>query len=209
MSIRSLGCFGFDEVGLVSPKKTWPNDTGIRASKHFELTAKKVKTFNSIPEAVSKSNIVIATSVRRRELSIPLINFEEIDKLKAKKITILFGQENNGLSNKEISYANYILTIPTQKSKSLNLSHTVAVVAYMLSRSSTIDEETILQSGLKPQETEKFISYLMQLLENRRFTTIKSKTHNLELSLRSFLKTSKIDQKMLKTVYGIIKNLTK
>ena len=135
MSIRSLGCFGFDEVGLVSPKKSWPNDKGIRASKHFELIAKKVKTFNSIPEAVSKSNIVVATSVRRRELSIPLISFDEIDKLKAKKITILFGQENNGLSNKEISYANYILTIPTQKSKSLNLSHTVAVVAYMLSRS--------------------------------------------------------------------------
>ena len=174
MSIRSLGCFGFDEVGLVSPKKSWPNDKGIRASKHFELIAKKVKTFNSIPEAVSKSNIVVATSVRRRELSIPLISFDEIDKLKAKKITILFGQENNGLSNKEISYANYILTIPTQKGKSLNLSHSVAVVAYMLSRSNKIDEETILQSGLKPQEIEKFISYLMQLLENRRFTTIKA-----------------------------------
>ena len=209
MSIRSLGCFGFDEVGLVSPKKSWPNDTGIRASKHFELTAKKVKTFNSIPEAVSKSNIVIATSVRRRELSIPLINFEEIDKLKAKKITILFGQENNGLSNKEISYANYILTIPTQKSKSLNLSHTVAVVAYMLSRSTKVVEKTIVKNSLKSQDIEKFISYLMQILENRRFTTIKSKTHNLELSLRSFLKTSKIDQKMLKTAYGIIKNLTK
>ena len=101
MSIRSLGCFGFEEVGLVSPKKPWPNDKGIRSSKHFESVAKKVKTFNSIPEAIVKSDLVIATSVRKRELSIPLINIEEVDKLKAKKITILFGQENNGLSNKE------------------------------------------------------------------------------------------------------------
>jgi len=209
MSIRSLGCFGFEEVGLVSPKKPWPNDKGIRSSKHFESIAKKVKTFNSIPEAIAKSDLVIATSVRKRELNIPLINIEEVNKSKAKKMTILFGQENNGLSNKEISYANYILTIPTQRGKSLNLSHSVAVVAYMLSRSSKIDEETILQSGLKTQETEKFISYLMQLLENRRFTTIKAKTQNLELSLRSFLKTSNIDQKMLKTAYGVIKFLTK
>ena len=161
MSIRSLGCFGFEEVGLVSPKKPWPNDKGIRSSKHFEPIAKKVKTFNSIPEAIAKSDLVIATSVRKRELNIPLINIEEVNKSKAKKMTILFGQENNGLSNKEISYANYILTIPTQKGKSLNLSHSVAVVAYMLSRSNKIDEETIFQSGLKPQETEKFISYLM------------------------------------------------
>ena len=209
MSIRSLGCFGFEEVGLVSPKKPWPNDKGISSSKHFESVAKKVKTFNSIPEAIVKSDLVIATSVRKRELSIPLINIEEVDKLKAKKITFLFGQENNGLSNKEISYANYILTIPTQKSKSLNLSHSVSVVAYMLSKSPKVDKETIVQSGLKPQETEKFISYLMQLLENRRFTTIKAKTQNLELSLRIFLKTSNIDQKMLKTAYGVIKFLTK
>ena len=209
MSIRSLGCFGFDEVGLVSPKKSWPNDKGIRASKYFELIANKVKTFKSIPDAISKSNIVVATSVRRRELSIPLINFEEINKLKATKITILFGQENNGLSNKEISYANYILTIPTQKNKSLNLSHTVAIVAYMLSRSTKVPEETIVKNNLKSQDIEKFINYLMLLLENRQFTTIEAKTHNLELSLRSFLKTSNIDQKMLKTAYGVIKNLTK
>ena len=209
MSIRSLGCFGFDEVGLVSPKKSWPNDKGIRASKYFELIANKVKTFKSIPDAISKSNIVVATSVRRRELSIPLINFEEINKFKSTKITILFGQENNGLSNKEISYANYILTIPTQKNKSLNLSHTVAIVAYMLSRSTKVVEETILQNGLKSKDIEKFISYLMPILENRRFTTIKAKTQNLELSLRGFLKTSNIDQKMLKTAYGVIKNLTK
>ena len=209
MSIRSLGCFGFEEVGLVSPKKPWPNDKGIRSSKHFEPIAKKVKTFNSIPEAIAKSDLVIATSVRKRELNIPLINIEEVGKSKAKKMTILFGQENNGLSNKEISYANYILTIPTQKSKSLNLSHTVAVVAYMLSRSTKVAEETIVKNSLKSQDIEKFISYLMSILENRRFTTIKAKTHNLEISLRSFLKTSKIDQKMLKTAYGVIKNLTK
>ena len=209
MSIRSLGCFGFDEIGLVNPKKPWPNDKGIRSTKHFESVAKKVKTFYSIPEAVAKSDLVIATSVRKRELQIPLINIEEVDKLKAKKITILFGQENNGLSNKEISYANYILTIPTQKSKSLNLSHSVAVVAYMLSGSPKVDEENIMNNSLKPQETEKFISFLMQLLANRRFTTVKAKTQNLELSLRSFLKTSNIDQKMLKTAYGVIKFLTK
>jgi tRNA/rRNA methyltransferase len=209
MSIRSLGCFGFEDINLINPKKVWPNDKGIRASKHFESIAKKIKTFSSIPEAIAKSNMVIATSVRRRDLQIPLINFEDIEKLEAKKISILFGQENNGLSNKEISYANYILTIPTQKNKSLNLSHSITIVAYMLSRSASVSEEAIFPKGLKSEEIEKFISYLMHLLENRRFTTIKAKAENLELSLRSFIKTSNIDQKMLKTAYGIIKFLTK
>jgi tRNA/rRNA methyltransferase len=79
----------------------------------------------------------------------------------------------------------------------------------MLSRPTSVSEEKIFQNGLKSEETEKFISYLMQLLKNRRFTTIKAKAENLELTLRSFIKSTNIDQKMLKTAYGIIKFLTK
>ena len=41
-----------------------------------------------------------------------------------KKIGFLFGSEASGLSNNEISYANYTLQIPTNPDfKSLNLSH--------------------------------------------------------------------------------------
>ena len=36
-----------------------------------------------------------------------------------------------------------------------------------------------------------------------------AKAENLELTLRSFIKSTNIDQKMLKTAYGIIKFLTK
>ena len=63
MSIRSLGCFGFDEVSLVSPKKKCPNDKRIRASKHFELIAKKVKTFKKLNQSNSKFEINMMLSL--------------------------------------------------------------------------------------------------------------------------------------------------
>ena len=38
----------------------------------------------------------------------------------------MFGPEASGLSNKDLSYSNYILQIPTSKKfKSLNLSHSL------------------------------------------------------------------------------------
>lgn len=210
MSLRSIGCFGFENLSLVSPRKIWPNDKGIKSAKHFSSLVKKVKVYQSIPEAMKGSDILIATTVRKRDFHIPPIKVNEISKLKSKKISILFGQENNGLSNKEISHANFLLSLPTYNKSSLNLSHTVALIAYELSQISLSNiNPTFENSQASSKDIEKFLSFLMKILEKRKFTSISSKRDNLEISLRNFLKTSKIDQKQIKTAYGILKFITK
>ena len=45
MSIRSIGCFGFEKLDLVNPRNNWPNEKGLNSSKHFKKIAKKVRTF--------------------------------------------------------------------------------------------------------------------------------------------------------------------
>ena len=209
MSIRSIGCFGFEQLDLVNPRNIWPNEKGIKSAKHFEKIAKKVKTFSSIPEAIYKSDVVIATTVRPRDIQIPYIKLEGIAKIKSKKISIIFGQENNGLNNKEISYANYILTLPTHNQSSLNLSHAVSIVAFYINQLKTTYPEKLLNKRINSTQIEKFINFLMMKLKDKGFTTIPSKSQNLEISIRNFLKTNNIDEKMLKTVYGMLKFITK
>ena len=211
MSLRSLGCFGFENLILVNPRNSWPNEKGIRASKHFSDLANKIKTFNSLEEAIAKNDIVIATTVRQRDFVIPQINFKDIETIKAKNICILFGQENNGLNNLELSHANYILTIPTRNSHSLNLSHCISIVAYELSKMFNAETKHESLKIIKPSSSdiEKFINFLMNLLNKQGFTTILSKKINLEISIRNFLKTSNITQKSLKTAFGILKFITK
>ena len=47
----------------------------------------------------------------------------------------MFGPEASGLSNKDLSYSNFILQIPTSpKFKSLNLSHSLTIVCYEIFR---------------------------------------------------------------------------
>ena len=209
MSIRSIGCFGFKDINLVNPRNPWPNEKGLSSSKHFSSIAKSVKTLSSIPEAIKKSDLIIATTVRQRDFNIPQITFKDIKKINAKNISILFGQENNGLSNQEISYSNYILTLPTINKSSLNLSHSISVVAYELSQLETFKFDQNKVGQLKSVEIENFLNFLMKTLKNKAFTTVTSKRLNLEISIRNFLKTSKIDEKSLKTAYGILKFITK
>jgi tRNA/rRNA methyltransferase len=209
MSIRSIGCFGFKDINLVNPRNPWPNEKGLSSSKHFSTLAKSVKTFSSIPEAIKKSDLIIATTVRQRDFNIPQIKIKDIKKINAKNISILFGQENNGLNNQEISYSNYILTLPTLNKSSLNLSHTISVVAYELSQLETLKFDQNKSVQLKSDQIENFLNFLMKTLKNKAFTTVPSKRQNLEISIRNFLKTSKIDEKSLKTAYGILKFITK
>ena len=209
MSIRSIGCFGFKDINLVNPRNPWPNEKGLSSSKHFSTLAKSVKTFSSIPEAIKKSDLIIATTVRQRDFNIPQIKIKDIKKINAKNISILFGQENNGLNNQEISYSNYILTLPTLNKSSLNLSHTISVVAYELSQLETLKFDQNKSGQLKSDQIENFLNFLMKILKNKAFTTVPSKRQNLEISIRNFLKTSKIDEKSLKTAYGILKFITK
>ena len=43
----------------------------------------------------------------------------------------MFGPEASGLSNLDLSYANYVVQIPSSpKFKSMNLSHSVSLVCY-------------------------------------------------------------------------------
>lgn len=209
MSIRSIGCFGFKDLNLVNPRNPWPNEKGLSSSKHFSSIAKSVKTFSSIPEATKKSDLIIATTVRQRDFNIPQIKIKDINKMNARNISILFGQENNGLTNQEISFSNYILTLPTLNKRSLNLSHTISVVAYELSQLEILKFDQNKVGLLKSDQIENFVNFLMKTLKNKAFATVPSKRLNLEISIRNFLKTSKIDEKSLKTAYGILKYITK
>ena len=78
---------------------------------------------------------MIATSARFRNKNIKHIQLEDLKKIDfTKKVAFLFGSEASGLSNNEVSYANYTLQIPTNPEfKSLNLSHSLIIIAQCVS----------------------------------------------------------------------------
>ena len=98
--------------------------------------------FENIEKALKDIDIVIATSSRFRNKNIKHINLDDLKKIDfKKKVGFLFGSEASGLSNEEVSYANYTLQIPTNPEfKSLNLSHSLIIIAQVIS--SIIEKRT-------------------------------------------------------------------
>ena len=132
---RAIKNFNFKKLVLINPKPIFPNDKILATSVGAKDIIKQSKNYDTLEKAISKIDIVIATSARFRNKNIKHINLEDLKKVNfKKKIGFLFGSEASGLSNNEISYANYTLQIPTNPDfKSLNLSHSLIIIAQYVS----------------------------------------------------------------------------
>ncbi len=132
---RAIKNFNFDKLILIDPKPTFPNDKILATSVGAKDIIKKSKVFDNLEPALNKIDYLIATTSRFRNKNIKHIQLKDLKKIDyKKKIAFLFGSEASGLSNNEISYANYTMQIPANTNfKSLNLSHSLIIIAQYVS----------------------------------------------------------------------------
>ena len=122
---RGMKNFGFKNLSLIEPQPLFPNDKILATSVGAKDIIKKTKVFSNLEKSLNNTDILIATSARFRNKNIKHISITDLNKINyKKKVGFLFGSEASGLSNNEVSYADYTLQIPSNKNfRSLNLSH--------------------------------------------------------------------------------------
>ena len=131
---RAIKNFNFKKLIIINPKPIFPNDKILATSVGAKDIIKTSKVYETLEGAVKKVDFVIATTSRFRNKNIKHITKNDLNKIDFnKKVAFIFGSEASGLSNNEVSYANYTMQIPTNPSfKSLNLSHSVIIVAQVV-----------------------------------------------------------------------------
>ena len=131
---RAMKNFNFSNLIVINPKPSFPNDKIIATSVGAKEIIKKAQNYDSLKPVLSNIDCLISTTSRFRNKNIKHINLNELNKVDfTKRVAFLFGSEASGLSNNDISYSNYILKIPcNHKFKSLNLSHSLIIVANYL-----------------------------------------------------------------------------
>tara|TARA_Y100000741_G_scaffold339780_1_gene300869 strand:- start:6 stop:719 length:714 start_codon:yes stop_codon:yes gene_type:complete len=132
---RGIKNFNFQKLIIIDPKPVFPNDKIIATSVGAKNIINESMVFKNLEPALQNVDYVIATSARFRNKNIKHIQLNDLKELDfSKKIAFLFGSEASGLSNNEVSYANYTLQIPSNpKFKSLNLSHSLIIIAQYVS----------------------------------------------------------------------------
>ena len=214
---RSMKNFGFSKLHIVSPKINFPNHKTKATSVGAYDIINKAKIFNNVEKAIEPFNLVIALSARRRDINkrhISLNSFQNIlKKRKNLNVGLIFGPEASGLSNKDLSYSNYILQIPTSNNfKSLNLSHSLTIICYEIFKLMNENKLKKDNYNLKVSSKSKvsaIVRHLVFLLENKGFFSPLEKKHSMILNINNLIYKLEPNDKELRILASIISSLSK
>ena len=212
---RGMKNFNFNKLIVIDPKPIFPNDKILATSVGARNIIKKTKNFNNLEKSLENIDIVIATSARFRNKNIKHIQLEDLKKINYnKKVAFLFGSEASGLSNNEISYANYTLQIPTNPEfKSLNLSHSLIIIAQCVSsiinsKLSLFKKSSKVKSATK-NEIVAMSNLCIKNLEEINFFKSKEKKPIMLENLRNIFYRMELSRKETRILSGVFASLGK
>jgi tRNA/rRNA methyltransferase len=212
---RAIKNFNFNKLVLINPKTIFPNDKILATSVGAKDIIKQSKKHDNLENALSKIDIVIATSARFRNKNIKHINLEELKKINfKKKIGFLFGSEASGLSNDEISYANYTLQIPSNPNfKSLNLSHSLIIIAQHVANIIKLKNVHFKKSkkvkSASKKEIQSMLSLCIKNLDEINFFRPKEKRPKMLENLRNIFYKMDLSDKETRILSGVFASLGK
>jgi len=212
---RALKNFNFNKLILINPKPSFPNDKIIATSVGAKEIINKSKVFNNLEPALKNIDCIIATTSRFRNKNIKHIQLNDLKKIDFnKKIAFLFGSEASGLSNDEISYANYTMQIPTNSNfKSLNLSHSLIIVAQLVFNLINVNLKTYSKSKkIKPaskKQIQTMINLCVKNLEDINFFKPKEKKPIMLGNLRSIFYRMDLSEKETRILSSVFASLAK
>ena len=137
---RALKTMGFSDLTLVNPSNHLSDPARWLAHASTEIL-ENAKICKSLQEATTGFDWIIGTSAKKRSVKhnyLPVHELNEIIQSKKntiEKIAVVFGREESGLTNNELSQCDLVTTVPLKTAyPSLNLAQAVMLYAYELSK---------------------------------------------------------------------------
>jgi tRNA/rRNA methyltransferase len=132
---RVMRNFGVSELRLVRPHADPKTEEARRLSTHGEAILHQAVSVANLGDAVADCDLVVATSARRGglfRLQTVVTPREVAPRIaQATKAALVFGPEQSGLTNEEISRCHFLITIPaSDEYPALNLAQAVGVCLY-------------------------------------------------------------------------------
>jgi tRNA/rRNA methyltransferase len=210
---RAMLNFGLTELRLVAPRVGWPNPEAGPAASGADRVLEQARVYDTAAAAVADCNLVFASTVRRRDLVMPVVGPEQMaDQVAAApgRSAILFGPERSGLETEEVGLAGAIVTVPINPEfGSLNLAQAVILLAYEWSRRAALAQPTVkdAEPPAPHGEIEGLIGQLNGELEAKGYFHPPSRTQATKNTLRTIFTKPGWSSREIKAVRGIIRAL--
>ena len=217
MVIRAMANCGATELRLVNPVCGWPNPRAeLVSAEKCDLV--RVSCFENLREALSDLNLVFATSARPRNMIKSTCSPRECARICAqnilenRKIGIIFGPENNGLSNDDIALCRHVVCIESENFASYNLAQAVLIVCYSLMIELKSGPARAFHTGKTAvaahAEIANFLDFLERQLCAKNYFRSPEKRAQMMLTLRNFFMRSEITTQEIQSLFGAVSALS-
>lgn len=207
---RIMKNFGFDDLALINPPVL--DIDSIKMAMHASDILESAKIYDKIKDAIDESDYVVGTTSvvggrsYVRKLYLTPDRLKMILKDKEGIVSILFGREDNGLSNEELKLCDAVLNIPSSSDYlALNLAQSVGIILYELYSIEKNDKEM----DYFPDKDDLIYleDHLLRLLYKINFPKIdKEKT---VLMIKRILETAGAGRNEIQHIRGILSAIEK
>ena len=210
---RAMLNFGLSEMRLVAPRDGWPNPDAGPSASGADIVLEQAQVFDSVQDAIANCSTVFASTVRRRDLIMPVVTPEQMaDDIvaSASKTAILFGPERSGLETEDVALSNSIVTVPINPEfGSVNLAQAVILLAYEWSKRSALASPTTkeVEEPAPQGEVEGMIAQLEEELEAKGYFHPPSRTQPTKNTIRTIFMKTGWSSREVKAIRGIIRAL--
>ena len=213
---RSIKAFGAGKLILVAPAFEWSHTSPAykTASGSVDVLENCIVAPDLI-EAVSSYHHVVGFSRRRHDFTRPYMDLPAWSEwgreaLPGKRVALVFGAEDFGLSNADKRLCEKLVYIPLQnETLSLNLAHAVTVVLYELSRTLAYDNEIKVEvNPASHEETQRLFENAVNVLESTTFFKPGRRQRQIEV-IRNLIHRLGISQPEYDFLMGMVSSLKK
>lgn len=212
-SARAMKTMGLVDLRLVAPSGFPSAEVTARATGAGDVLA-GARVFATLTEAIADCGVVLASSARVRGIPWPEYTPREaaarvLDAARAgMEVALVFGREQSGLSNEELSLCHGMIRIPANPDfSSLNLAAAVQVIAYELKVGAAAagpaaeDERAIRR--VNAAELEQFYVHLEACMTDIGFMR-PEQPRRLMIRLRRLFNRAALDENEYNILRGIL-----
>lgn len=212
---RAMKTMGLKNLILVNPVSEPDGKASALAAGATDVLA-NAKIVNTLQDAIDDCGLVVGTSARSRTLAWPMLDPQECAaKFKQEivnyPVALVFGRENNGLTNDELQQCHYHVCIDSNPEySSLNLAQAVQILCYEM-------RKTFLDEGYRPtaeneyplvNDLEQFYEHLEATLKQTGFI-IPKHPGMVMTKLRRLFNRARPEAQELNILRGMLASITK
>jgi len=212
---RAMKTMGLSQLVLVDPITAPDGQASALAAGAGDVLA-SARQVSTLAEAIQGCGLVIGTSARSRTLSWPMLEPREcgeklISEVAQYPVALVFGRENNGLSNDELQQCHFHVCIPANPDySSLNLAAAVQTLCYEIRMAFLNKTRVAEEVEIYPlvDDLEAFYSHLEQTLLKTNFIKVQHPGMVMP-KLRRLFNRARPDEQEFNILRGILASIEK